>query len=395
MRPTTVIALWRARLRYWARRRWYAAKDILGRTPEPNDAYLRIADALVEKHLASGAEHEEAADRALSEAMGLLVDNGAPAVARALKADAPRMPAERRRLDRGFEKRLQHRWGIALDLYFMIAVACQEIGAEGYQEASAQTDDEDENGHALLEALSGLHARTCRQALEVHLLLAAGFPRAAHVVSRSMHESAVMSAILSEFGRTPGHEDIGVRFILFDHMTTVMDAEEHQRYADRIDHEPFTDEEMAAFRTNKAVVLERFPDLDRRLGWAGDLPGLKRRTFEELEVIAGIDHLRPYYTWASHEVHASPKGVRLNTTGLDGDQWKLAGRTNAGLADPAQGALIALNHVTACLLTLPGVASPSRIVSSHAVMKLLDEACNTFARIERQIAEEGTLTVFQ
>lgn len=75
--------------------------------------------------------------------------------------------------------------------------------------------------------------------------------------------------------------------------TTLLDAEEHQRFADRIDPEPFTDEEMATFRTNKAFVLERFPNLDRRLGWAGDLPGLKKRTFEELEAVAGIDHLRP------------------------------------------------------------------------------------------------------
>lgn len=392
MRTSLSIAVWGARLRYWARRRWDAIKNSRG--SEPDDAYFRIAHALAEKHSASGAEPQEAADRALSEAMDLLVEEGAPSVAQALKADAPRMLAERRRLDRGFEKRLRERWGSALDLYFMIAVVCQEIGAEGYREALAQTDDEDEHGRALLEAVSGLQARACRQSLEVHSLLERGFPKAAHVVSRSMHEAAVVAAVLSEFGTTPGNEDIGVRYILFDHITTLMDAEEHQRYANRIDHEPFTDEEMAAFLANKTLVLERFPDLDRRQGWAGDLPGLKKRTFEELEVIAGIDHLRPYYTWASHEVHASPKGVRLNTMGLAGDQWKLVGRTNSGLADPAQGALIALNQVTASVLTLQGVASPSRIVASRAAMVLLDEASNEFARIEREIAREDTLTVF-
>lgn len=386
------IAVWRARLRYWARRRWDAIKNRRG--SEPDDAYFRMAHALAEKHSTSGAEPQEAADRALSEAMDLLVEEGAPSVAQALKADAPRMLAERRRLDRGFEKRLRRRWGIALDLYFMIAVACQEIGAEGYGEALAQTDDEDENGRALLEALSGLHARTCRQSLEVLSLLEAGFPKAAHAVSRSMHEGAVVASVLTEYGSTPEHSDIGLRFLLFDHISNLMDAEEHQRYAERINHEPFTDQEMAALRTTKAAVLERFPDLDRKMGWAGDLPGLRKRTFEELEVIAGIDHLRPYYTWASHEVHAYPKGVRLNQSGLDGDLWKLAGRTNAGLADPAQGALIALNQVTASMLTVPGVASPSRIVASRAAMALLDEACEEFVRIERELADERTLTVW-
>lgn len=89
-----------------------------------------------------------------------------------------------------------------------------------------------------------------------------------------------------------------------------------------------------------------------------------------------------------------PKGVRLNQSGMDGQAWKLAGRTNAGLADPAQRALIALSQVTASMLVLPGVASPSRIVASRATMALLDEACEEFARIERELADEHALAVW-
>mgnify|MGYP000874326475 FL=1 len=393
MSISSTAALWRARLRYWVAARRRAALRLLGRDSEPGDAYLRIAQALAEKHESSGMSSEEAMECGLVEALEILTEDGPPQVAAALKADGPRILAERRRLDRGFEKRLRQRWGSALDLYYMIAVACQEVGAEGYQEAN-QCDEGGDDERALLEAVSGLQARACRQSLEVLSLLEAGFPKAAHAVSRSMHEGAVVASVLTEYGSTPEHSEIGLRFLLFDHITNLMDAEEHQRYAERINHEPFTDQEMAALRTTKAAVLERFPDLDRKMGWAGDLPGLRKRTFEELEVIAGIDHLRPYYTWASHEVHAYPKGVRLNQSGRDGDLRKLAGRTNAGLADPAQGALIALNQVTASMLTVPGVASPSRIVASRAVMALLDEACEEFARIERELADERTLTVW-
>ena len=393
MSISSTAALWRARLRYWVAARRRAALRLLGRDSEPGDAYLRIAQALVEQHESSGMSSEEAMECGLVEALEILTEDGPPQVAAALKADGPRMLAERRRLDRGLEKRLRQRWGSALDLYYMVAVACQEVGAEGYQEAN-QCDEGGDDERALLEAVSGLQARACHQSLEVLSLLEAGFPKAAHAVSRSMHEGAVVASVLTEYGSTAEHSDIGLRFLLFDHISNLMDAEEHQRYAERINHEPFTDQEMAALRTTKAAVLERFPDLDRKMGWAGDLPGLRKRTFEELEVIAGIDHLRPYYTWASHEVHAYPKGVRLNQSGLDGDLWKLAGRTNAGLADPAQGALIALNQVTASMLTVPGVASPSRIVASRAAMALLDEACEEFVRIERELADERTLTVW-
>ena len=394
MSISSTAALWRARLRYWVAARRRAALRLLGRDSEPGDAYLRIAQALVEKHESSGMSSEEAMECGLVEALEILTEDGPPQVAAALKADGPRMLAERRRLDRGFEKRLRQRWGSALDLYYMVAVACQEVGAEGYQEANQCDEGGGDDERALLEAVSGLQARACRQSLEVLSLLEAGFPKAAHAVSRSMHEGAVVASVLTEYGSTPEHSDMGLRFLLFDHISNLMDAEEHQRYAERINHEPFTDQEMAALRTTKAAVLERFPDLDRKMGWAGDLPGLRKRTFEELEIIAGIDHLRPYYTWASHEVHAYPKGVRLNQSGLDGDLWKLAGRTNAGLADPAQGALIALNQVTASMLTVPGVASPSRIVASRAAMALLDEACEEFVRIERELVDERTLTVW-
>lgn len=393
MSISSATALWRARLRYWLAARRRGVKRLLDRDSELGDAYLRIAETLAQKHEASGLSSEESAERGLIEALEVLTDKGAPKVTAALKADAPRMLANRRRLDRGFEKRLRQRWGSALDLYYMIAVAYQEMGAEGYQEAS-QHYAHDENTRALLEAVSGLQARSCRQSLEVLALLEGGFPKAAHVISRSMHEGAVVTSVLSEYGSTPEHVDIGLRFLLFDQITNLMDAEEHQKYAERIDHEPFSENEMTALREAKARVLERFPRLDRKMGWAGDLPGLKRRTFEELEVIAGIDHLRPYYTWASHEVHAYPKGVRLNQSGRDGEVWKLAGRTNAGLADPAQGALIALSQVTASMLVVPGVASPSRIVASRATMALLDEACEEFARIERELADEHALAVW-
>jgi hypothetical protein len=46
------------------------------------------------------------------------------------------------------------------------------------------------------------------------------------------------------------------------------------------------------------------------------------------------------------------------------------------------------------MLTVPGVASPSRIVASRAAMALLDEACEEFVRIERELADERTLTVW-
>lgn len=61
-----------------------------------------------------------------------------------------------------------------------------------------------------------------------------------------------------------------------------------------MNYKPFSDEEIAELRRSKQDMFKRSPDLDRRLGWAGDLPGLMRRTLDELEVIASRNHLHPY-----------------------------------------------------------------------------------------------------
>ena len=134
----------------------------------------------------------------------------------------------------------------------------------------------------------------------------------------------------------------------------------------------------------RAAALREFPDLDRSYGWVGDIPEFKPRTFRGLEALAGLDHLRPYYSWASHEVHANPKGARLNVRqGPDGPV-KLAGRTDGGLADPAQSALIALHQTTSALLNCPGVATLSGVMGAKAVEILLAEACAEFARISSE-----------
>ncbi|MFI9485370.1 DUF5677 domain-containing protein [Promicromonospora sp. NPDC052451] len=306
-------------------------------------------------------------------------------IASALKEDAPRMQFEQRRRNASFEKRLYRRWGSALDLFYCITVACEEIGEEGYRAGREADLDQDEK--ALLEAVSGLHARACRTALEVHELLEAGFPMGAHARSRTLHELAVVALVLSKFGSHPGFRDIGMRYLAFDHVTNWMDAQEYQKYASQLNVEPLSGEEMANIEAARDEATTLFPDMNRKLGWAGDLPGLRRRTFPELEAIAGLDHLRPYYTWASHEVHANPKGSRLNRrSGPDG-VVKLAGRTNRGLADSAQGALIALHQVTSAMLTCPGVVTPSGLVGVQAVTLLLDEACRDFARTEREMRD--------
>ena len=78
MSISSTAALWRARLRYWVAARRRAALRLLGRDSEPGDAYLRIAQALVEKHESSGMSSEEAMECRLVEALEILTEDGPP-----------------------------------------------------------------------------------------------------------------------------------------------------------------------------------------------------------------------------------------------------------------------------------------------------------------------------
>lgn len=358
---------------------------MLGNAPGLDASYdrsvQRLSDALTESGLNADVARREAEEKA----MEVLLET-APSIVRSLKSDAPRMLNEHRRIIAGFERRLRERWGTALDLYFMIAISCQEIGSDGYGDAKKETGGDNER--ALLEAVSGLQARACRTALEVHSLLQAGFPKGALARARTIHELAVTSGVLTKFAICPEHEEIGTRFLLFDHITNYMDAIEHQKYAASLGADPISEDEMDDILAARQEALARFPNMDQQNGWAVGLPGLsKRPTFAQLERLAELDHLRPYYTWASHEVHANPKGVRLNQVEGFGGLVKLAGRTDIGLADPAQSALIALTQATSSMLTLPGVLSPTRVVGSKAVLALVDEACDEFERISRTMVD--------
>lgn len=379
------IAQAAARYRIRAARR--RVERLFGRSYGFDAAYYEAVQCVADESTRRGITTAEAEVLAGAAAAEVLMDTTLRMrLLESLKADSPRMLHEQRRLNAGFEKRLYKRWGIALDLFYQVEVACEEIGEQGYRAACSTVSDT--NQKALLEAVSDLHARACRTALEVHELLAAGFPMGAHARARTIHELAVVSIVLSDFGSQTGHEDIGLRYMAFDRITNWRDACEYQEHVGRLHEEPFTIEEMDKIKTARDDAVQMFPDLDTKLGWAGDLPGLKSRNLKELEVIAGLDHLRPYYSWASHEVHANPKGARLNRKDGPDGEVKLAGRINHGLADPAQTALIALHQVTRAMLTCPGVSTPSTVMGAQAVEVLLEEACTEFARIEIAMREE-------
>ena len=313
-------------------------------------------------------------------------EDSAPAVVKSLRRAAPRMLREHRKLAAGFDHRLRRDWGTGLDLMYAAIVACGEAGQEFY----VRQDTIDSQ----VEVLAGLHARAWRTAMEAHLLLSHGFPAGGMARARTLHELAVVAGVISGFGRQTGNEDLAERYLLHGSVMAYKESLSYQAHADSLGYKKMTDEEMSEMQTERAALLQRFgASFASDNGWASEVSGNKAPRFIDLEKLAELSHLRPYYTWASHSVHADSRGLALNQIEYRGHRVMVAGPTNVGLADPAQLSLDAFLQCTVSLLLSP-VDGPTSVMDQlalHSLLLLIKEAKQELADVEPKIKAREAL----
>jgi hypothetical protein len=95
----------------------------------------------------------------------------------------------------------------------------------------------------------------------------------------------------------------------------------------------------------------------------------KRPNFSNLEEAVELDHLRPYYKWASQNIHANVHGIK-NKLGLIEAQEEilLVGPSNSGMTDPADLTALSLTQISVGLLEIyPNIDS---LVMQHIIEKL-------------------------
>jgi Family of unknown function (DUF5677) len=299
-----------------------------------------------------------------------------------LKRRALEMLREHAEFRAGFEQRLALHWRQALDLYEIVMVASEEAGAE-YNSANSEAAEKEDD--PVFEALVGLHALACRTASEIYALLRSGHPFGAMTRWRSLHENAVVAEVLSVNGR-----GVAERFLLHQHLQNAKDARSYQEHCEALGYEPLPEEEFAEIQQTADDLKARYgKEYQRDYGWAAILTNNgKAPSFRDLERMAGLEYLRPFYGWASHAVHPGSKGVQLNLLGHGEGRVRLAGPTNAFLADPGHGALQALLHVTTVLLIHGRQGSAQHLehlIAISALTRLVDEAGDAFLQAERDL----------
>lgn len=105
-------------------------------------------------------------------------------------------------------------------------------------------------------------------------------------------------------------------------------------------------------------------------GWVAAHLGNSRPIFSNIEDAAGRAIMRSHYKMASHNVHASTKGIAYRPGSLDRHYAVIAGASNVGFVEPGQNLALSLMHIT--ILLLPTSRTLDKIAQLMALNKLYD-----------------------
>lgn len=274
-----------------------------------------------------------------------------------------------------FELRHSNLWKEALGSLHALIIASYEVG-----EAFARKHLEEETGEKL-NVLVALHSRATQVSNEALCLLKSGYADGAHARWRTLHEIAVTMEFLSYCS-----EVTVKKYLEHEAVESYKAMLQYQKYAERLGAEPCQESEIEELKDVKNNLIRKYGKaFFGPYGWAARKLNVKKPNFSSLEAAVGVDHLRPYYKMASHNVHANPKGINFRLGLSDGTKMFLSGPSNFGLSDPGQGVAISLGQVNVSLLHAR--LNMDSIVYSKVLLKYSELVRCEFAEVDRMMKE--------
>jgi hypothetical protein len=296
-----------------------------------------------------------------------------------LESSANQMLKERREQFCSFTQRNEARWKDAFDLLETHIAICMEAGESVNAEQRPIAVKEND---IKFDLLVRHHARACHIANEILCLLKNGFADAAHARWRALHEVNVTAMFIEKHG-----QECARRFYFHDIIDSYDGMKEHKKYEDRLQEKAPDQCTIDASKQEYDNIIKEFgKGFECHYGWAAHV--FTERTprsigFASLEKNVGLDHMRPYYKWASQNIHAGSKGTR-NRLALNEchDDLLVVGQSNSGMVEPAHATALSLMQVTLNLLKI--APSIDHIVLMNLLKEFSDEIGETLLRISRK-----------
>lgn len=336
------------------------------------DILQKALDEAVEE-LGKSATSEEELDAltdAIPEQMQELLGNLPDQILSSIQEQAREGLKERRTHHAEFVERNISRWQNGFDRLELLIEIAIEAG-ESFNKRLRP--DAAERGDLLFDVIVRLHAKGCLISKEVLSLLKNGYADGAHARWRALHELSVTAMFLTKHGA-----DAVSSYMDFEFVEAYKGATQLNRYESRINASGFTEGEMREFKSQyNTVIAKHGSDFGKPYGWARKFLSKGRPTFFALEEDVGLDHWRPYYKWASQNIHANIKAIRYSLGLCESVEDILqVGPSNSGMTDPAYSTAISLVQLTYTTVSL----SPNLddFVAAKMLSELSDQVGEAF-----------------
>lgn len=332
---------------------------------------------LLEKKVSelSGSIDEGKITKTIEDLIPNIIPDIAKSVKETLLSDSQIMLEERREEFSEFCERNYKRWQPAFDLFETFIVICTEAGENfnnSYRPKAVKKND------IVFDVVVRHHARACHIAQEIMCLLKSGFADGAHSRWRTLHEVTATAMFVEKHKR-----ECAERFYWHDVYESYKSMLQHRKYEHKLQEKGPTNEELGECKEIYDQLIEKYgKSFKQPYGWASHIITRKWIKFADIEQDVELDYWRPYYKWASQNIHAGAKGIN-NRLGLceATEDILLVGQSDSGMTDPAHSTAISLAQITTTLLNIePNI---DRLVILNIVLEIEKEVGKVFLQCDK------------
>lgn len=278
-----------------------------------------------------------------------------------------------------FRFNLKVGWGKGFDALRMFIELSRDIGTDFHRRASRSRSRR--RAH-LNKALSHLHVRAIQIASEIMVLMENGYADGAMARWRTLHEVACVAMVLDD-----GGEALAERYLAHEIVEAKKGLGQYQQCHPKLGYAPFSKRATSQIEREYADAISRYgKEFGGDYGWVAAHLENPKPNFSNIEDAAGRAMMRSHYKMASHNVHASTKGIAYRLGSLDRRYAVIAGASNVGFVEPGQNMALSLKHVTMLLLPVP--LTLDKIAQLMALDKLHDRIPRALIQSERAITRD-------
>jgi uncharacterized protein YkvS len=290
-----------------------------------------------------------------------------------------------------FQSRLEQRWYKGLVLFKSLITLSEEAGINSIE--AFRSREENVKLDFIDNVLFKIHARAVQTSKEVYTLIYNGFPDGALARWRSLHENNVIFRVLvKNYKDLEFTHNLVQRYKDFSEIERSKEISLYNIAKPKLNLNPLDNKIEREYALRKREILDKYGvNFDKPNMWAKPLfhKQKSRILFYELEQLAEIDKLNPYYNQANYQVHTSPKGLyQSNGFMPDHDQYNFFnyGESNYGLSLPGSLATISLTQITTSLLILN--SNIDNLIIAQVMQKFTEESRTVFSDIQKQMEKE-------